>query len=363
VLLPPQTFSSASGASGAWFPNDLWGGMRSFDDFLFKFDYKKKSDGAPSLVFGPLEEMVALRQIAHARTAEQRQYPLGLPTSFNNWLIYFRLEDLFNGVMAALKNLSSPTFAYFHLFPPHEPYRPSADYYLKFVDRYTPTPKPNHPLVRPVLPTTLISDRRKYDEYIASVDAQFGRLLDNLEHTGILQNSLVVVTADHGQLFERGVAGHSTPLMYDPVLHIPLLVSMPGQTTRVDIHDPTNSVDVLPTLLHLTGQSAPAWAEGTLLPGLGGTYDPGRSTFSVEAKNNSAFRRLTTATIAMRKGPYKLLHYMNYRKGYDDAYELYDLENDLDELHDLYLTETALAAGLRSELLAALDKSNSQFPA
>jgi len=170
-----------------------------------------------------------------------------------------------------------------------------------------------------------------------------------------------MVTGDHGQLFERGVHGHTTALMYDPVLHVPLLISTPGQGSRNDIYAPTNSVDVLPTLLHMANQAIPEWCEGTLLPGLGGEYDLNRGTFSIEAKLNSAFAPLKTATIAMRKGPYKLIHYMGYKGQYADAYEMYNLEEDLEEMHDLYTSEPSIAGQLRSELLGALNKSNSQF--
>ena len=151
-------------------------------------------------------------------------------------------------------------------------------------------------------------------------------------------------------MFERGEKNHETPLLYDPVVHIPLMISMPGQQDHKDIYSPTNSVDMLPTLLHLAGREAPTWCEGTLLPGLGGQEDSGRATFSVEAKSNPAFAPIKKGTIAMRKGKYKLIYYTGYEK--QDSFELYDLEDDLEELTDLYPTQPALASSMREELLA-----------
>ena len=203
--------------------------------------------------------------------------------------------------------------------------------------------------------------RRRYDEYIAYADSQLGRLFDALEQDGLFENSIVVVTGDHGELFERGEQGHATPLLYDPVVHVPLLISSPGQNKRNDIYEPTNSVDVLPTLLHLANQPVPGWCEGNLLPGLGGEYDPQRSTFSMDAKLNPAFAPFKIATIAMRKGAYKLIHYLGYGGEYEDAYELYNLENDLEEMNDLYTSETAIALQMKAELLEALNIANSRF--
>jgi len=353
IRLSPESFSAANGIVGSRFQNDP-AGYHSFDDFLFK------SSHTASLVFGTLQRLYVLRRVKQARETNSIQYPIGLPQT-DNYPLLFSLEDVFNGLIDSVKKINIPTFAYFHLFPPHEPYRPTQDFSLLFKDKYQPLDKPTHPLSHDVSRTFLIKSRRGYDQYIANIDFQFGRLLDTLEQSGFLENSVVVVTSDHGESFERGEQGHETPMMYGPVLHIPLLISTPGQTTRNDIYQPTNSVDVLPTLVYLAGQPIPEWCEGELLPGLGGEYDPQRSTFSVEAKQNSAFAPIKMGTIAMRKGPYKLIHYIGYKDGFDDAYELYDLENDPEEMTDLYQSEQVIAAPLRDELLSKLNEANSHF--
>ena len=63
----------------------------------------------------------------------------------------------------------------------------------------------------------------------------------------------------------------------------------------------------------------------------------------------------------MRKGAYKLIHYLGYGGKYDDAYELYNLEDDLEEMNDLYTSEAVIASQMKAELLGALNEANSRF--
>jgi arylsulfatase A-like enzyme len=177
------------------------------------------------------------------------------------------------------------------------------------VDRWSPVNKPVHRFSDGVPNQVIKTTRRSYDEYIASLDWELGKLLDAWEVAGIFENSYVIMTSDHGEMFERGETRHTTRLVYDPVVHIPLLISAPGQNTRQDVYAPTNAVDILPTLMQVTGKPIPVQAEGKLLPGFGGEEDFERSTFTVEAKLNPALAPLQKVTIAMRKGNQKLIYY------------------------------------------------------
>lgn len=283
-----------------------------------------------------------------------------------NYPIVFRLQDVFDGLMTTVGNLKPPSFAYLHLWSPHEPFRYSKPFSAQFADGWVPLPKPYHPLNNPALKLTdehIDQQRLSYDRYVAELDTQFGRLLDFLTSTGILDQSYVVVTSDHGQLFERGVIGHVTRLLYDPVVRVPLLVSAPGQTSRRDVNIPTSGVDVLPTLVHLSGAQVPTWCEGQILPALGGAEDSERSIFMVEAKDNPAFSALTNASFALRKGRYKLIYYIGFRqqgtKG--ERFELYDIEADPGELRNLYADAAEIAAALRKELLGKIQSENARI--
>jgi arylsulfatase A-like enzyme len=202
--------------------------------------------------------------------------------------------------------------------------------------------------------------RQQYDEFVANMDAEFGRLMLELEHSGILQNSYVIVTSDHGELFERGEYGHASALMYAPVTHIPLLIRAPGQQNRVDYHSLTSNLDLVPTLLQIAGKGIPDWLEGKLLPGFGGTADESRSLFPLMAKDNPTFRPLKRATFALLKGPYELFFFTGYRD-HTDAFEMYRLDEDPDELHNLFKEDITAARQLQEELLDTITTANRDF--
>jgi arylsulfatase A-like enzyme len=347
IHLLPASFSLADGSLGAIFPNDLNAGYRTFDDFLFQVGHRPAS-----LIFGPIEKQHILYELAKI---SDKGYARGLPHDVSNPK-HFRLEDVFNGVDSQLTSLSAPFFSYVHLYAPHEPYRPHAEFENKFKDNWKPDPKPESRFSDGSTNAALLNRRTNYDEYVANVDAEFGRLIDSLTEKGVLDNCIVVVTSDHGQLFERGIHGHSTPLLFEPVIQVPLLVSTPGQVTRQDVYSPTNHVDLLPTLLHLTSQEIPAWCEGEVLPKLGGLDDPKRAIYSVEAKTNSAFAPLSIVTVAMRRNNHKLIYYSGY--GYEPWFELYDMDVDPEELTDLYPSTPSFATSLRDELMTSLERAN-----
>jgi arylsulfatase A-like enzyme len=347
IHLLPASFSLAGRSLGAIFSNDLNEGTRALDNFLFQVGHRPAS-----LIFGPLEKQYILHESAQI---SDKGYFKGLPYDEGNPK-YFRLEDVFNGVDSQLTSLTKPFFSYVHLFAPHEAYRPRAEFENMFRDNWKPVPKPASRFSDGHTNAALLSRRTNYDEYVANVDAEFGRLIDSLTGKGVLENSIVVVTSDHGQLFERGVHGHSTPDLFDPVIHVPLLISTSGQTTRQDVYSPTNHVDLLPTLLHLIGQEIPAWCEGRGLPKLSGLEDPERAIYSIEAKSNSAFAPLTKVTIAMRRNNHKLIYYTGY--GFEPWFELYDMDIDPEELTDLYPSAPSFASSLRDELMTALEQSN-----
>jgi arylsulfatase A-like enzyme len=162
-------------------------------------------------------------------------------------------------------------------------------------------------------------------------------------------------------MFERGFSGHGGRLMYEPLLHIPLLIHAPKQTARQDIDIPTSNVDILPTILSLAGKEIPEIVEGQVLAGFGGDEDKKRSIYSVAAWQNSAFLPLTKAAFAMRKGAYKLIVYLGYGGDDDGIYELYDVEKDPEELHELSKEEPPVFSGMKEEFFARLAEANRPF--
>jgi arylsulfatase A-like enzyme len=284
-----------------------------------------------------------------------QMFPRGLPT--NPDALYpsghlFLLEDALDWLVEQLAALPQPFLAYHHLLPPHDPYNTRRDFVDLFQDGWQPPRKPEHPFTWGFAQETLDDWRRAYDEYIAYVDAEFGRLYDTLRASGALDNTILVFTSDHGQLFERGIHGHVNATMYEPLIRIPLLILLPGHAARTDIHDPTSCTDILPTLLHLAGQPLPDWCLGSLLPPFGAASP--RRIFTLEAKENPKLGPIRKATASVIAYPYKLIHYRGHQ-ALPDNYELYDLANDPEELADLYPSQPATAAELKRALLARLD--------
>ena len=186
--------------------------------------------------------------------------------------------------------------------------------------------------------------------------------MDQIERAGVLDNSYVILTSDHGEAFERGYLGHAGPFVYEPGIHIPLIISTPGQTVRRDFRSVTNSVDLLPSILHFSNLDTPDWCEGALLPGLGGTEDDTRLTFSMDAKRASAFGYLSPITVAMYRDDHKLIYYKGYNeKGspyHDGLFELYNLKDDPEELLNIIDKDTAIAKQLQEQFLQAYNKAN-----
>jgi arylsulfatase A-like enzyme len=279
------------------------------------------------------------------------------------YVIPYRNEALLEGVyseISALARERAPFFAYFHLYSPHEPYRPRNDYRDLFQDAFVPTPKPTHYYTENVTEEMLLTQRTLYDRQIAQLDDELGKLIARLDADGILDNSYLIVTSDHGELFERGYVGHGNQLMYEPAIRIPLLIGAPGQTTGQSVTALTSNIDLLPTLLSITGKDLPAEMDGKLLPGFGGTVDEDRPVFSIIAKENSAFAPITKAVISMRKRNHKLIAYLGY-ENFGQTYELYDLENDPEELVDLSVREPGKLKSLRDEALENLEDANRLF--
>jgi len=280
-----------------------------------------------------------------------QNFPLGLPDNYNDQI--FLLEDAIDWIIARSGHLPRPFLAYYHLWPPHEPSAPRAEFVGAFDD--TPPGVPDKPLhiFRSNVPAQDIPrERTHYDEYLAYADAEFGRLLDALQANGRLEDTLVVLTSDHGQMFERGILGHITPVLYEPLLHIPLLIHHPGQQERIDIHTPTSAVDLLPALTRWNALPPLAYAEGQPLPQTTASPAGERPIFAVDAKENAKTAPLTTATFAVRLGDYKLIHYIGYPQA-DGVSELYDLRSDPEELRDLSRARPELVTALLQRLQSA----------
>jgi arylsulfatase A-like enzyme len=322
---------------------------------------KRKEEGfAYSLFLARLYE----KQRDRAISALRSQFPGGIPHIAAD--DYFLLEDAIDWLGETLRVLPQPYLGYFHLMPPHGPYLTNQKFYNYFDrDDFVPVFKPLDifSVKQDRMFETLQRKRANYDEFILYVDQEFGRLMDGLETSGVLENTWVVLTSDHGEMFERGIRGHWTPVLYQPVIRVPLMIFEPGQRNRQDIHVNTSAVDLLPTLLNITGQPSADWSDGTVLPPYTKSYNPERSLYVVQSLQGEQYLPLTEATVSLTRGQYKIMYFFGYQKlGLGgERIELYDIQKDPEELNDLSISKRGTAEELLNELKAKLAEVNKPY--
>ena len=135
------------------------------------------------------------------------------------------------------------------------------------------------PDLAPSLETTAML-RAVYMGLVAELDHHFGRIISHLKSRGQYEHTLIVVTSDHGELLgDHGCWGKMNYL--DAAFRVPLMVRVPGaRPARVDL--PTESVDVMPTILDWLGQDCPDTVDGhSLMPLARGEMPEGWRDYSV----------------------------------------------------------------------------------
>lgn len=325
---------------------------------IFKNDYpmgffatKKWRDkymgSSNSLFISPIHKVTNWIGVNKILEEYKNSYPMGLSDNQEGYL--YKLEDAINWIKESAGTTQTPFLGYFHLLPPHEAYRPRVDFLDKFAnDNIHLMEKPAHFFSENISQEQLEVYCKEYDEYIALVDSEFGRLYHGLEKMGVMNNTYLIMTSDHGQLFERGIHGHGEPVLYESGIHIPLIIRAPGQNARKDVFVPTSNTDITPTILHITGNSS-EWCEGKILPSLGGTTNNERIIFSMEAKMNYKMKPITKATFSAIQWPYNFISHQGYG-GYDNIDELYNLESDPEELSNLAGKKPTMVSMLKEEM-------------
>jgi arylsulfatase A-like enzyme len=165
-----------------------------------------------------------------------------------------------------------PWFLFLNYLDPHAPYTPPAAEYARFATQPGPPPavdddtRPYNDRRLPLTPEVMTTIRDLYDAEIATMDAAFARLMDELARRGWdASNLLVVVTADHGESLGRhGFLGHLLA-MTDDVLHVPLLVHGPGVAAGT-VTAPVQTTQIRATVLGLLGAPVPAGIAAALPP-------------------------------------------------------------------------------------------------
>jgi arylsulfatase A-like enzyme len=319
---------------------------------------KVKEEGyAYSLFLSHLYENIQENKVESYKSL----FPRGLPnTGSDNG---FTIEQAVNYIKNRLPAIPEPFLGYFHFLPPHYPYRTTREFYNAFhQDGFKWIDKPRDVFAGRES-KNLLRKRTEYDEFVLYCDKEFGRLYEDLESAGILDNSWLVLTSDHGEMFERGISGHSTDALYEPVVRIPLMIFEPGRQERIDVHTVTSAADVLPTLAHLADEPAPDWSEGVILPPFSAKDQTlNRNIYIARATENDPNAPISMASTILVRENYKLHYYFGYPEvPADGLIRLFDIQSDPEEMIDLAQSKPETASELLNELKTKLKQVNEPY--
>ena len=177
--------------------------------------------------------------------------------------------------------------------------------------------------------------RRGYLGCVTQVDRQLGRLLDVLEGTGLLKNTVVAYTADHGEMLGKFGMWWKCSL-YEDSARVPLIVAGPGFRPGIRVRTPVNTMDLQAAMFRAIGARRPSQWAGTPLQDIK-PDDTNHVMFAEYAGHGTPAN-----SYMIRKGKWKLIYYIGAPR------QLFDLENDPNELKNV--------AGDRADISSELER-------
>jgi arylsulfatase A-like enzyme/predicted Zn-dependent protease len=227
------------------------------------------------------------------------------------------------------RDQTRPFFTWLHFFDPHIPYQPPPQFREKFSDEFW----------------------GPYDGEIAYMDHYIGKIIEDLKSRGILENTLIILAADHGEaLGEHQEHGHGI-FCYEESIKVPLIFYNPRlfPESKV-IKTPVNLVDLMPTVLDLYGKEEFPGLQGQSLSNVLGSKDAGAERLfyfeSMYGKEEYGWAPLT----GIIAGEYK---YIALPKS-----ELYNLQTDSEEEKNLFLEKNRLARELDRRLIKLISSAS-----
>ena len=269
--------------------------------------------------------------------------------------------------LAARTDPHRPLFLWVHYFPPHDPYTPDPP----FLHHFLKSDEFAHAFEQLDIPAGVVggisSDeqaklRLRYEENLLFADDALGKLLEMLRQQGLTeQNTIVVISADHGESFSRGYFEHTGPLLTQELIRLPLVVRVPGGL-RQRITTPLSQIDLAPTLLDYAGVATPASMTGRSFKGLiEGAAPPTHPApvFSMNFQNASAFGNLKRGSVAVIDGQWKLVKYFGHEQGLVD--ELHNLTADPHEDLNVIASNPDIARRLEALITEHIDAANEAY--
>lgn len=228
---------------------------------------------------------------------------------------------------------------------PHDPWDPPEENYRRFQDQVFPDAIPFQAEGKPewvrkraekttagMTAEDVQNVRRHYAGAVSVIDDWVGKFMEILERRGLMENTVVIFCADHGeQLLDHGLVDKL--VMYEGALRVPLVVHLPGQTERRDSDALVQLMDLAPTCLELAeiGYDKQDMDARSLLPILR----------DGETKGHEVQISELIHSLAIYDGRYKWI------RNWNDSDELYDLQEDPQELNNLFAPDSPVIARLK----------------
>ncbi len=263
----------------------------------------------------------------------------------------FAINDLatnwLDSNVGTIQNSGQPLFLFLYYLDPHTWYDPPAPYDTMYDNTYTGTLTAEvYGHGQDVVAGNIVPTERDiehllalYDGEIAYWDYYLGQMFEYLQTKGMLENSIIVVTSDHGQMFgEHGKWIHRNSL-YEEVVRVPLLFRYPTALTVGQVFtDPVHMMDITPTILDMVDVAVPTHMQGqSLLPLMQGESAPdSRPIFSemageTDPNSDAYWIAPRTNLYSVKQDGWKLIHAQQVPQS-DELYlvqpsSLYEVEN------------------------------------
>ena len=249
-----------------------------------------------------------------------------------------------------------PFFAYIHTCEPHAPFEPPAPWDKHFDPEYTGNitglRSGPHGFQKAEEPEDIAHEGALYDGEVSFADRKFGEFLDILESEELLDKTMIILIADHGEeLQDHGDWNHSKTL-YEEILRVPMIIGGDRRLPRGELRTArVGLVDVMPTVLSWAKAEIPDGSEGVDVIGLVDDEDSesGRVIFAENYED-------IYEAVALVEGQRKLIY--SFPPHREPEIELYDLASDPLEKSDLAEDSDAVNELLEKLLAYKSDKES-----
>ncbi|MBI2470894.1 MAG: sulfatase [Planctomycetes bacterium] len=214
-----------------------------------------------------------------------------------------------------------------------------------------------------------------YDGQIRQLDDYVGQLTEKMRQWGILDDTVLVITSDHGEeLFDHGFIGHaSTSLnakLYDEIIHIPLIIRWPEKVKHRIAYELVQQIDIMPTILDMLDLPIPEGLHGrSLLKTIQGKLtNDSRPVFceTILGGFQSTQEMEEVRLRCVRTKEWKLIYTntmgsdLNNKGTNDGKYELYDMSDDTKEERNVYDNHPDIVKELKKKLFQWIETTTSK---